>query len=491
MARGAPLIEHILRRGGFGASPSDLTALERYAPLAVVEYLLNYQQQPDEVDSKIGDPAYATIAATNGAFSPDITIDHARQRWLFRMLHSQRPLQEKMALFWHNHFATAYSKLNGFGEIGSVQATKMLALVSGNYPGPQGQLETFRQLGLGRFRDLLLEMARDPAMLVWLDGRTNIAARPQENFGREIMELFTFGLGNYVEQDVYAAARVFTGWNLRFVPAASRLVTDPASYYEFFYNAGAHDTTPKTFTFAIYPDGNKTIPGRSGADGMQDGVDFINALARHPNTAKRLVRKLWNYLVSEETQPDDGFVNQAASIYLSYDTSIAAVVRYIFNSSAFLSQDNWFSHYSWPAEFVTRAVKEVGWSGYSVDTSRTALVNMNQVLFEPPDVAGWELGQGWFSTGTMLARMNFASSLALNQKFNLARAATPVRDSADSVIRYFLDRLSPSSFDDDPAAELKAYMLAGGPWTGVDAQLQTKAAGLIKLIVGSSEYQLV
>jgi len=110
-----------------------------------------------------------------------------------------------------------------------------MALVEGAYPGPQGQIETFRQLALGKFRDLLLEVARDPAMLVWLDGRINFRLRPQENFGREIMDLFTFGIGNYSEQDVYAAARVFTGWNLRFVNSG-RGVDDPGSYYEFFYN---------------------------------------------------------------------------------------------------------------------------------------------------------------------------------------------------------------------------------------------------------------
>jgi len=489
MARGAPLTEHVLRRGGFGASPGDLDALAQYAPAAVIEYLLNYERQPDDVDSKIGNPAYATIAATNGAFSPDTNIEHARQRWLFRMLHSQRPLQEKMALFWHNHFATAYSKLAGIVE--SVQATKMLALVDGNAPGPRGQLETFRALSLGKFRDLLFEVARDPAMLVWLDGRTNTKLRPQENFGREIMELFTFGLGNYVEQDVYAAARVFTGWNLAFVAGGTRVQTDPASYYQFVYNASAHDADPKVFSFPIYPDGGTTIPARSGSAGMQDGIDFINALARHPNTAKRLAGKLWNYFISDAQPPDQAFVEQAASIYLSYDTSIGAVVRYIFNSPWFSDPSRWFTRYSWPAEFVTKSVKEVGWSGYSVDTSRAALINMNQVLFEPPDVAGWELGQGWFSTGTMLARMNFAASLALNQKFNLARAAGPYRDSAEKVVQYYLERLSPSSYDEEPLAELKAYMVTGAPWTGSDAQLQTKTSGLIKLIVGSSEYQLV
>jgi uncharacterized protein (DUF1800 family) len=288
---------------------------------------------------------------------------------------------------------------------------------------------------------------------------------------------------------VYAAARVFTGWNARF--AGTRVVTDPAAYHEFVYNAPLHDTDAKTFTFPIYPDGSKTIPARSGADGMQDGLDFINALATHPNTGKRLARKLWYFFISDATAPDEAFVEQAASIYLRYDTSIRAVVEFIFRSDWFLDSERWFTRYSWPAEFVTRAVKEVGWSGYSVDTSRQALINMNQVLFEPPDVAGWELGQGWFSTGTMLARMNFASSLALNQKFNLARAAASVRSSGDEVVEYFLERLSASEYDAQAIAELKTYMVTGAPWTGTDAQLQTKAAGLIKLIVGSSEYQLV
>src|SRR4051812_17053730 len=133
MARGVSLTEHLLRRGGFGASPADLAALARYSPAGVIEFLLNVDRQPDDVDSKIGNPAYATIAAAGSPFAPDTNIEHARQRWLFRMLHTQRPLQEKMALFWHNHFATAYSKLNGF--VGGVQATKMMALVAGNYPG--------------------------------------------------------------------------------------------------------------------------------------------------------------------------------------------------------------------------------------------------------------------------------------------------------------------------------------------------------------------
>jgi uncharacterized protein (DUF1800 family) len=402
------------------------------------------------------------------------------------MVHSQRPLQEKMALFWHNHFATAYSKLAGI--VPGIQATKMLALVEGQLPGPRGQLELFRDMGLGSFRDLLIEVARDPAMLVWLDGRVNTRARPQENFGREVMELFTFGLGNYVEQDVYAAARVFTGWNLRQNGADTQ---QPTAYYEFVYNGNQHETSEKTFTFAIYPDGGKTIPARPLADGMQDGIDFLTALARHPETARRLARKLWNFFVSEVNPPDDDFIETAARIYLQYDTQIKPVIAYMLRSSAFLDPENWYTRYSWPAEFVVRAIKEVGWNGLSVDAARAAMINMGQTLFEPPDVAGWSLGQDWFSTGAMLARMNFAATLALNQRFNIARDAAVAKSTPEDLVSYFIDRLTSVEFDSAPYGELQAYVVAGAPWIGSDAQLQTKGAGLTRLIVGSSEYQFI
>src|SRR5687767_7674670 len=283
MARGLPQIEHLLRRAGFGASPDDLRAVERMSPVSAAGYLLNFEQIPDDVDEKIGNAAYAGVTTRGGAFAPNTNIEDARQRWLFRMVHSQRPLQEKMALFWHNHFATAYSKLAG--TVGALQGTKMMALKAGELPGPQGQIELFRQFALGSFRDLLIEVAKDPAMLVWLDGRTNTRQRPQENFGREIMELFTFGIGNYAEQDVYAAARVFTGWNLRLVGSRN---DDANAYYEFVFNANQHDTAEKQFTFPVYPNGSRLIRARAAADGMQDGIDFITALATHPETARRL-----------------------------------------------------------------------------------------------------------------------------------------------------------------------------------------------------------
>jgi uncharacterized protein (DUF1800 family) len=486
MARGNLQVEHLLRRAGFGPNAQDLRRFGDVSPSVVISYLTEFDREPDDLDSKIGQPSYVGTTSPGRAFSPYTNIEDARQRWLFRMVHSDRPLQEKMALFWHNHFATAYSKIAG--TLGAVQGTKMMALKAGELPGPKGQIELFRQHALGNFRNLLVEVARDPAMLVWLDGRTNVGARPQENFGREIMELFTFGVGNYTEQDVYAAARVFTGWNLR--NATGGRADDPATYYEFVYNANQHDTAAKAFTFPVYADGGRTIPARSAADGMQDGIDFITGLARHPETARRLARKLWNFFVSELEAPDPGFVEAIAGEYLRSNKDMKPVVRAILESRWFQDPSRWYSRYSWPVEFVARAIREVGWEGLSVDTARTPLTNMGQTLFEPPDVAGWQLGRSWLSTGAMLARMNFASTLAGNQRFNLVRAAAPYRGSPEAVLDFFLDRLSPSPYAFGPYNELAGYLKTGS-WTGSDAQLNARAAGLTKLIVGSSEYQFV
>ena len=487
MPRGDQPIEHLLRRAGFGANASELAAYNGQSLSAAIDSLVEYQRFPDDVDEKIGQGPYVGVT-TRGQFSPNSNIDDARQRWLFRMVHSQRPLQEKMALFWHNHFATAYSKVAG--AFGGVQGTRMMAAKSGELPGPQGQLELFRQFALGKFRELLVEVAKDPAMVIWLDGRTNTRQRPQENFGREIMELFTLGIGHYTEQDVQAAARAFTGYNLQ--RGAGTDNNNPNTYYQFVFNANQHETTAKEFTFPIYSNGSRTIPARPAAEGLQDGVDLANALALHPQTARRLAGKLWSFFVSELSAPDEAFLAEVAAVYLRNDTALKPVVQHIFRSRWFLDSGSYYTRYSWPAEFVARSIKEVGWSGFSVDTARTPLVNMGQTLFEPPDVNGWELGRGWFSTGTMLARMNFASTLSANQRFNIAREVTAAaKRSPDALVQHFLDRLSPAEYDREPYDSLVSYVGAGVTWTGSDSQVSTKAPSVARLIVGSSEYQFV
>jgi len=483
-------IDHLYRRAGFGASQEEIdefTRLSFASYSGAVARLLGYEDFPDDADTLIGRSGYVGVTARSGnGFQPAINILDARQRWLFRMVHSKRPLQEKMALFWHNHFATAYSKL--VAEINNTEyATRLMAAkVEDDQTRTKGQLQLFREFATGNFRDLLIEIAKDPAMLIWLDGRTNVRARPQENFARELMELFTMGVGKFEETDVYAGARVFTGWNLQLLNRDSA-----QARYEFLYNAGQHDTTAKEFTFPIYPDGTKIIPARSAADGMRDGLDLINAVARHPATGPRLARKLYAFFVNEVDPPDDTLIEALARSYYTRNFEIGPMVRLLLLSSQFKDPSNYYKRYAWPVEFVVRSIKEVGWNGFSVNTALTPLVNMGQQLFEPPDVNGWELGPGWFSSGGMLARMNFASTLALNQRINLRDQARGKVDSPESLISFLLDRLTPPDLAPSAYGALVDYARFGGAWTGSDAQLATKASGLAHLIAGSGDYQLV
>ena len=477
---GEHVIEHLLRRGGFGASDEEIADYVDLGFTAAVRQLLNYENQPDDVDALIGKPGYASITA-RGEFLPRTVINDARQRWLFRMIHSRRPLQEKMALFWHNHFATAYSKIAG--AFGAEEGARYLAAKPSEDPnGVKGQIELFREMALGNFRDLLIAVARDTAMLVWLDGRTNVRNRPQENFARELMELFTMGVDTFAETDVYAGARVFTGWNL----------TRPSNaYYTFSYVAGQHDTAAKEFTFPIYTNGSRVIPARSADAGMQDGIDLINAVAAHPATGPRLARKLYQFFVSEIGQPDARLVAELADIYYRSRFEMKPVIEHLLLSPQFVAGSARYARYAWPAEFVARAIKEVGWVGLSVNDALAPMANMGQQLFEPPDVAGWDLGPNWFSSGAMLTRMNFASQLATNQKFRLRDLARAARQSPDALVTFMLDRLTAAPFGREPYAALQDYARAGGAWSGSDAQLLIKAAGLAHLIVGSGGYQFV
>lgn len=462
------MIDHLLRRAGFGASRDDLAAFSPLSYAQAIDRLVNYESIPDTVDSKIGQPGYLGTTS-QGPFSPDTVINDARQRWLFRMVHSERPLQEKMALFWHNYFATGYSKVAGVAKADG--GTRLM----------NDQVQLFRTNGLGNFKDLLVSVAKDPAMLIWLDGDTNTKAMPQENFGRELMELFSRGVGYYTENDVYAAARVFTGWNL------------DRNTLTFVYRPEQHETSAKTFSFPIYPDGTSTIPSRAASAGMQDGLDLIGALSTHPETARRLTTKLYNFFVSETIPPDPAFITILAGTYLQTGTLIRPVVQQILTSPQFQAPSAEFTRYSWPAEFVTRAIKETGWSGFSAGSALGPLASMSQQLYEPPNVAGWVLGQAWFSTGAMLARMNFASTLAANQKFKLAAdASASPGATADpaSLLAYLTTRLT-APIESDVNSDLLDYAMAGGAWTGSAAQVQSKAAGLAHLILGSAEYQFL
>jgi uncharacterized protein (DUF1800 family) len=494
MARREERIEHLLRRAGFGGSPEEVAELSEIGYQAAVDMLVFFEQAPDDVDARIGVPGTVGIT-TRTQFVPDTSITDARQRWLFRMVHSRRPLQEKMALFWHHHFATAYQKIAD--TYGGTIATRMMA-ASEAYNGPKGapagQIEMFRQHALGNFYDLLVKVARDPAMLVWLDGRLNVRGTPQENFAREVMELFTMGIrpsdnapNNYTEDDVKAAARVFTGWNLSVGARGTNGANDPTLAYSYLYRADRHDTGSKTFSFDIYPGGGRTI----SSNGEQEGLDFLLACCRHPQTGPRLARKLYAFFVSELEPAPQSFVDRVSGAFYASNFDMRRVVLQVFLSPEFQDERHYFARYAWPVEFVVKAIKETGWAGFSVDSALSPMLAMGQQLFEPPDVNGWETGPGWFSTGAMLARMNFAATLTQNQRFNLREASRASKASPQSLLSYTLERLSPMPFDAAPYGELLGYLRAGTNWTGSDAELLAKAAGVTHLVLASPEYQFV
>ena len=484
MALADPPIAHLLRRAGFGATSEEAAVYNAMSVSSAIDTLVDYESVPDDVDDKIG--TIGVLGTTSrGPFDPNRRITDGLQRWIFRMVHTQRPLQEKMALFWHNHFATGFSKIAG--QIGPDGASRAMAAKPSEDPdGVKGQLELFRELSLGNFRDLLLAVSQDVAMVAWLDGDTNFKANPQENYARELMELFTMGVEHYTEEDVYEGARVFTGWNLR-----RRGQGGDDRYAQFFYNASQHDTGPKTFSFPIYSDGSHTIPSRSSSQGFQDGVDLVTAVAGHPETGPRLARKLYAFFVDEFVTPDATLVQQLASTYYSTGFNVREMVRQLLRSSQFQDSGNYWTRYSWPAEFVARLIKEVGGAGFSAARTLSPMANMGQTLFEPPDVAGWSLGPEWFSTGTMLARMNFASTLAENQRFALQAASLGSARTPESFLAYFLGRLSLPPLDSSVQVTCLDYLSAGGAWTGTAGQVTTKAAGLVHLLGASSEYQFV
>jgi uncharacterized protein (DUF1800 family) len=232
------------------------------------------------------------------------------------------------------------------------------------------------------------------------------------------------------------------------------------------------------------------IPARAASAGMQDGIDLITAVAAHPATGPRLARKLYGFFINEVDEPDAALLDEVAGLYYARNYEIEPMVRRLILSPQFRDPANYYKRYAWPAEFVVRALKEVGFLGFSVADALSPLANMGQQLLEPPDVSGWRLGKNWFSTGAMLARMNFAAQLTTNQKFALRDAYRPVGASPEAVLSEALDRLKPADFDDDSRAALLDYLRAGGTWSGSDAQLLTKVPGVVHLILGAGEYQL-
>jgi len=283
--------------------------------------------------------------------------------WFRRMLKTKAPLREKMTLFWHDHFATSIQKVK--------QPVLML-----------NQNELFRQHAFGSFRGLTQEILMDPAMLLYLDTGSSRKGHPNENFAREVMELFTLGEGNYTEADVHAAARAFTGYQL------DRL------------------NGKVTHNRRQWDESDKTIFGKTGPF---TGKDVINLIFDKPQPATFMARKLWEFFVSDV--PPEPAITQLAATFRNADYQIAPMLREIFLSREFYAAARVRQQIKSPVEFLVQLLKQLEVVDPPLGFPITGQQQLGQVLFMPPNVAGWDWGQAWINTNTLLARYNLAGFL--------------------------------------------------------------------------------
>jgi hypothetical protein len=375
---------HLYRRAAFGASLDELRTAEKRGLQGTLDLLLQGGPECDDLLPALLTAGQYTAAADKPA--------QLRGWWLYCMLHSGHPLREKLTLFWHNHFATSIAKVNSTREMFN-------------------QNKLLRANALGKFGSFLLDISKDAAMLHWLDSNSNIKGKANENYAREIMELFSLGVGHYSEQDIREAARAFTGWH-----------TDSDGFgYEF--NAGLHD------------DGVKTVLGQTG---NWNGDDVVRILLQQPAAATFLVRKLYRFYVSETHEPSDSFLEPLAESFRESDYDIAALVRRILSSRHFFSEYAFRQRIKSPVEFVLGAGRAV-YRQYDATNKhyrpmpQQVLVRhidaMGQLLFAPPNVKGWRGAKAWLNTATMLARDNFAQGLAMGTLWGNSQ----FRDNEDLV----------------------------------------------------------
>ncbi len=370
------LMAHLMRRAGFGATYEELERCIEDGYEATVERLLHPEEAPTWDD--------ALIRRYHVDQNSLMLIESSQSYWLYRMINSQGPLEEKIALFWHGLFATAYGKLN-----------HAKAVVN--------QTNTFRRLGLGTFRNLLSEMSRDPAMIFWLDNKDNHKDAPNENYGRELLELFSMGIGTYSEADVKAAARAFTGWTIAnqdyMSVRASRDSIWPHGRldWQFEYRPEDHDDSPKTFL-------NQT--------GRFNGEDVLDIICGHPASSWFLAGKLYAFFVSD--QPNETASQIIAEDLRSTGGDVRSAMRTIFTSEFFRSEEVRYSKVKSPAEVVAGVAHLAG----AFSTPQWGIVNlaldanfMGQEILNPPTVEGWHTGTEWVDTGTLMERVNSGAQM--------------------------------------------------------------------------------
>ena len=434
-------VAHLLRRAGFGATEAELDQYSQLGFAGALDRLLN----PEQVDDSALDGLLAPLA---GDLSNPKKIEPAKFWWFNRMLYTQRPLQEKLTLFWHNHFATANSKVGN--------AVLMLQ-----------QIQLFRDNGFGDFETLLQKVTRDPAMQIWLDNRLNRKGAPNENYAREVQELFTVGIGNYTEQDIHEAARAFTGHSLN-------------KTLNYVFNQGQHDNGQKTF---------------QGQTGDFNADDILAILVRNPATARFITTKLFSWFVYEN--PDPSTIDRLANTFVSSNFDIRSVLQDIFTGPEFLSPQAFHGQIKQPVDFVIGSLKSLNVQNVGPDATQV-LRRMGQDLLNPPDVSGWKGGSAWINSSTLFERFNWADRLTMGRdstKPYFADVPGQIQaqsiDSPDALVDYYLGLFVDGDATPEARQALIDYLNAPSALSLSDGgALDLKARGLVHLALATPTYQL-
>ncbi len=470
------LMAHLMRRAGFGATRCELDAYAAKGYDATVEALLNPaepQAMPDDLIRRYHHEQSGMIGQQNpGAY------------WLYKMITTTAPLQEKMALFWHSIFATGYPKI-----------TQGKVLID--------QIRMFRHYGMGSFQMLLVELSKDPAMIVWLDNNDNHKGAINENYGRELLELFSMGVGNYTEDDIKACSRAFTGWALGNTEyMALRAARDSIWPYgriawHFAYNAEDHD------------DGEKNFLGHTGAF---NGEDIIDIICQQPATARFIARHLYDFFVAEEppvpqwpdTPPrDPDAIETLAQAYVESGYDIKAMLRALFTSDFFKSEDVRLVRVKSPAELVASVLRLTG----EFDRPRREILDRNlqmtymgQYLINPPSVEGWHQGMEWVDTGTLVERLNFATQqLSDVQKPGVKAMIRQVAAAGDGalspahLVDACLDVMGVVTVSADTREVLEDFAAEDGPLDvsadNLDKQSEQRIAQMLQMVSATHEFQ--
>ena len=465
--RDLELIAHLMRRAGFGATRSQLEALEAKGYDAAVDELLN----PPENAQWLGDYMVRRFHhEQSGMMGPRASGEN----WLYRMVTSEAQLQEKMCLFWHGIFATGYPK---------VIHGKVL----------WNQIRVFRKHGLGNFKDLLIELSKDPAMIVWLDNYDNHKGAINENYGRELLELFSMGVGHYSEDDIQEASRAFTGWtigNTEYMVLRSERDSDwpyGRISWHFDYRPEDHDEGEKTFL---------------GQTGNFNGEDIVDIICKQEATAQFIARHMYHFFVADEppvpawpyTPPrDEDAIQTLVDAYYDSGYDIKEMLHTLFTSDFFKDEGVRYDKVKSPAELVAGVLRLTG----EFDRPRREIMDrtlqmnfMGQMLNNPPSVEGWHQGMEWVDTGTLVERVNFASEQFGDTNKAGVRAmidgvmSDEYATSPARLVDACLDQLGVIEVSDETREVLERFAEQTG-----EERTRDKVANLLRLAAATQEFQ--